>query len=275
MDEPEARPQGTDPQILKGRGAKIALIIGCLLVAVLQLVASAGWGRSVRSALIILATWATLGLVIAGLAFGKRWALRAIAFLIAAVCLWYLADALVGGFPHKGPGPRSIWEPVAVFIAFGLPALKYLFTGRLFLSHASEEAEGDPSSEEDTEVFLINSDDPRMQAAVDEARRRWPEFLKAFENRGPHDIFAVKAPFTDGEITESMWVNVESIEGGGVSGMLANEPLDIASLAQGDQVCVTAGEICDWGYRLAGQEAGNFTQKVIEAAGMDDSAEVV
>jgi hypothetical protein len=57
-------------------------------------------------------------------------------------------------------------------------------------------------------AMTIEDDDPGLLAAVAEGRRRWPEFLQAFERRHPDQIFSVKASFTDGEHTEWMWVVV-------------------------------------------------------------------
>src|SRR5262245_2036309 len=55
--------------------------------------------------------------------------------------------------------------------------------------------------------------DPRFKAAEAEARRRWPEFVAAFNRREPNVAYAVKARFTDGSATEWMWVQVQSIAG--------------------------------------------------------------
>ncbi len=37
-------------------------------------------------------------------------------------------------------------------------------------------------------VVQVDGDDPRMVAAVEEARARWPEFVAAFETRGPATV---------------------------------------------------------------------------------------
>jgi hypothetical protein len=47
-------------------------------------------------------------------------------------------------------------------------------------------------------VVQISEDDPRMKAAVAEARARWPEFVQAFEHPSPQQSnFAVKLPMAE------------------------------------------------------------------------------
>lgn len=114
-------------------------------------------------------------------------------------------------------------------------------------------------------VFGISGDDPRMQAAVAEARRRWPEFVAAFERRTPRHKFAVKAPFTEGEHTEFMWLMVTALEGDRILGTLENEPVELKRLRYGSKVSVRCADLNDW-VISDGQnvEAGGFTIKVFE-----------
>src|SRR5207245_368362 len=74
-------------------------------------------------------------------------------------------------------------------------------------------------------VVEVSSDDPRMVAAVEEGRRRWPEFVAAFNARNsPEQMFAVKARFSDGKNEEFMWVAVRKLEGDSLTGELGNSP---------------------------------------------------
>jgi uncharacterized protein YegJ (DUF2314 family) len=104
-----------------------------------------------------------------------------------------------------------------------------------------------------------------MIAAVDEANRRWPEFVAALQNRkAPDEIFAVKARFTEGEEEEFMWVSVDRIDGERILGRLENSPAMIKSLREGDLVTVPRENLNDWLYSSGGEPVGGFTMKVME-----------
>jgi len=113
-------------------------------------------------------------------------------------------------------------------------------------------------------VVAVDGEDPRMQAAVDEARRRWPEFVAAFETRGP-EHFSVKSPITAGGNTEFIWIEVTAIENDTILGTLANDPMDLGRLKLGSRVRTSAAELNDWIF-FDEKDAmhGGFTIKVVE-----------
>jgi uncharacterized protein YegJ (DUF2314 family) len=108
-------------------------------------------------------------------------------------------------------------------------------------------------------VTVIDDDDPRLQGAVVEARRRWPEFVQAFERRSPDQVFSVKAPFTDGDHTEWMWVIVSSLDRETVEGVLGNAPVDVRTVRENDAVTVRTAEIGDWVYQRGEELVGGFS----------------
>jgi uncharacterized protein YegJ (DUF2314 family) len=112
--------------------------------------------------------------------------------------------------------------------------------------------------------LAVDRDDPRFQAAVAEARRRWPEFVAAFARREPETPFLIKAPFSDGDNRESMWLAVDRIHEGTVTGRLQNEPVSVRGLERGQQVTVKLDIVEDWVYPEGGHLLGGFTQKVIQ-----------
>lgn len=115
-------------------------------------------------------------------------------------------------------------------------------------------------------VVQVANDDPRMIAAVAEARRRWPEFVAAFKARQPGGNYAVKAPITREGNTEFIWLEVIGLEPDYVHGKLANDPIDLGGLKLGDQVEVPVADLNDWTYAhdaAAGEMAGLFTVKVL------------
>jgi uncharacterized protein YegJ (DUF2314 family) len=114
-------------------------------------------------------------------------------------------------------------------------------------------------------VISVDGDDPRMTAAVAEARRRWPEFAAAFEANSDQDApFIVKAQFNEADETEFMWVSVIRIEGETIHGVLENTPHRLRNVKQGQQVAVPLSALNDWLYVKGTDNVGGFTMKVIK-----------
>ena len=113
-------------------------------------------------------------------------------------------------------------------------------------------------------VIEVSDEDPRMQAAVGEARSRWPEFVAAFESQsGEH--FSIKAPVSGGGNTEFIWIDVDQLDGDVIRGRIGNAPVDLGALKEGSPVTVPMAEINDWVFLRKGQPHGLFTTKVLEA----------
>jgi uncharacterized protein YegJ (DUF2314 family) len=112
-------------------------------------------------------------------------------------------------------------------------------------------------------VLGILPNDPRLQAAVSEARRRWPEFVAAFEQRESGQFFSVKVPVREGKQTEFMWLSVSALEHEMIYGRLDNEPVVMKRLHAGDQLRVPVGELNDWLYTRGDTLTGGFTIEVL------------
>jgi uncharacterized protein YegJ (DUF2314 family) len=116
-------------------------------------------------------------------------------------------------------------------------------------------------------LLMVDDDDETVRAAVQEARRRWPEFVAAFEQRGSGERFAVKAPVSRGAQTEFIWLTVTAVEGDLIYGELANAPLALAGLSLGDRVTVAVEQLNDWLVVLGnGTTLGGVTVKAVEQA---------
>lgn len=118
-------------------------------------------------------------------------------------------------------------------------------------------------------VIHIGADDPRMIAAVAEARRRWPEFVDALARREADQMFAAKFPFRNGNPDsepEFLWVLVDRVEGNQVHGQIDNDPLDLP-LKAGDEVSVSVSDLNDWMYGGSEQQIGGFTVQVLRDRG--------
>lgn len=114
-------------------------------------------------------------------------------------------------------------------------------------------------------VITVGDDDQEMAAAVDEACTRWPEFVRAFETRDDREElpFLIKAPFTDGDVTEFMWVQVTGIENDIIYGTLENEPADLPKWNEGDRVQVKVEDLNDWMCVIDNEPVGGFTMRVL------------
>jgi uncharacterized protein YegJ (DUF2314 family) len=114
-------------------------------------------------------------------------------------------------------------------------------------------------------VPIVGSDDPKLQQAVDEARRRWPEFVASFELRKPGKLYSAKAPFSEGDETEFMWVEVTAIEGDRIYGKLGNEPVQLSNYREGQKVSFALKDLNDWIIfdEASGQMVGGFTAKIL------------
>lgn len=111
-------------------------------------------------------------------------------------------------------------------------------------------------------VIRVDDDDPRMLAAVTEARSRWPEFVSAFKQRAGQN-FAVKAPVTVGENTEFIWISVDGLEPEYIHGTLDNDPVDLGDLKHGSRVEVAVKDLNDWAFLQNDEPVGLFTVKVL------------
>jgi uncharacterized protein YegJ (DUF2314 family) len=114
-------------------------------------------------------------------------------------------------------------------------------------------------------VIPIEDDDPRLQAAVAEARSRWPEFVEAFKTRSG-DKFAIKAPLRVEEHTEYIWIEVTGLEPEYIHGTIGNEPVALEGMKLGDQVEVPVKDLNDWMFVREAKAIGLFTIKVIDEA---------
>lgn len=111
-------------------------------------------------------------------------------------------------------------------------------------------------------LFLVSEDDPEMQAAAAEARRRWPEFAQAFRTNDG-ELFSVKAPFVEGDQTEFLWVQMLEIKGDTIAGKIGNDPVCITGLKLGSPVEIQVRDLTDWMYLKADEPQGGFQMKVI------------
>lgn len=125
---------------------------------------------------------------------------------------------------------------------------------------------GEPEEVASGNLVDVPDDDPEMRAAEAEARANLDGFLAELASPGPgHTLHAVKASFRDGEIVEHMWVGRGlTWDGARFHGHLANEPVDIGNMREGQEVVVDRDEVEDWMYYDDdGAIVGGYTVRVL------------
>lgn len=118
-------------------------------------------------------------------------------------------------------------------------------------------------------------DGDAIHNAIQEARRRWPEFVACFHSRKPDDDrFLVKSPFTgDNGQVEHMWLQVFGLEPEYIHGHLLNEPFHTKKLKQGSQVEVPVSTLSDWVCADADDKPlGNFTHLAVQKAAQREAS---
>lgn len=101
-------------------------------------------------------------------------------------------------------------------------------------------------------MFLTNKDDEAINAAMQEARTRLPEFCAAFDRLGQSSEGLFKARFRIGEpdsdSNEYIWCKAQSLGAAGFTGVVLNHAVDPAVPTKDTVVTVTLDDIVDWMY---------------------------
>jgi uncharacterized protein YegJ (DUF2314 family) len=122
-------------------------------------------------------------------------------------------------------------------------------------------------------VTNYSAEDATMNAAIAEAQASLPAFLAhgLDAERIGRDGAGVKVaiPTISREGHEHIWITpFRQWPDGTFSGFLANAPVDLGALRQGDAVDFTAAQISDWSYLSPeGLLYGNYTSRVMFASG--------
>lgn len=120
-----------------------------------------------------------------------------------------------------------------------------------------------PTMAEDTVIPFAN-DDAEMNAAIAKARASLPDFWAKLAAPGQNEAdFSLKLGISDGKQTEHFWCG--QIEGNQESAtcVIANEPIDVFTVAYGERVKVNPAEISDWLYYRNDKIIGAETLRVM------------
>ena len=115
------------------------------------------------------------------------------------------------------------------------------------------------------EVFVYSQDHEEMNAAQIEARKSYPDFLKALQDKcNGCDHFSVKMRFSYGQSNgEHIWIEDLELFNGKVFGKVANIPENIQDLKYGDTVEIVEKNLSDWKYVQNGKLIGGYTLRVM------------
>ena len=123
-----------------------------------------------------------------------------------------------------------------------------------------------------SEIVPVRSGDTEMNAAMQTARNRFPEFWREVSGDQKRVIPAlgglmVKAYFGDssGEPHggEHMWVCGIECDGKTITGVLADTPRHLRNMSTGQQVSFPLERLSDWFYVDGGKAVGAFTVRLI------------
>jgi uncharacterized protein YegJ (DUF2314 family) len=113
-------------------------------------------------------------------------------------------------------------------------------------------------------IIQVEAGDAKVEKAMAEARKRWPQFVQAWSRLGPACEGLVKGRFatTEGG-SEYIWVEVSQAADTHATGTVMNRPANVDGLKQGDTVRVEFGEIVDWAYQDRGKPVGLFVERLL------------
>jgi uncharacterized protein YegJ (DUF2314 family) len=149
----------------------------------------------------------------------------------------FLVSPLVYETPH--PGAWFSWNGAVPFMV--VPAGQWVLVGVAAV------------------VVLVIWLGDRTLDAINEARRRWPEFVRAFEDREPDHTFAVKARIEEDDAYEFMWIVVDRLEGNQISGKINNEPVELKQVRLGDVWTLKREDVLDWLFTTPEGVHGGFS----------------
>jgi uncharacterized protein YegJ (DUF2314 family) len=113
-------------------------------------------------------------------------------------------------------------------------------------------------------VTYVDSNDPKMNAAIEKARASVNTFTQALKSPKPgQSAFSVKMPFTDGKHTEHMWLTSVTFDGQKFHGTVNNDPEMVSNVKIGAKVSIESSKISDWMFVENGKLVGGYTLRVL------------
>jgi uncharacterized protein YegJ (DUF2314 family) len=147
---------------------------------------------------------------------------------------------------------------------FVLPAL-----GLALLSLSNCHSNGDAANAKieragEPTIYNVKSDDPEMDAAIQDSKATLPEFLHVFERQDTATSdFALKVHYDDGPEPEHLWLANLSKQNGKLYGVVSNLPEFTKAVKEGETVAIDTSKVSDWKYVQNHRLVGGRTIKVL------------
>ena len=122
----------------------------------------------------------------------------------------------------------------------------------------------DSSGSPANRYIFVADDDPRMNAAIGQARASVGDFIAALRSPSPfRSGFMVRVAFSDGRRTERLCVANVTFDGRFFHGAVCDQPRDIKNVLPGQLVSVEPFQITDWQYTDNFKLVGGYTLRVL------------
>lgn len=107
----------------------------------------------------------------------------------------------------------------------------------------------------------VTDDDPRLEAARQEAKETFPEFVKAFKARQPLSSYTVEVKYEEGGVAEYLTINVMKLTDTEVTGPIIGYPR-VVKRQSGETITAPVSAISDWRVETAeGEVSGGYVEK--------------
>jgi uncharacterized protein YegJ (DUF2314 family) len=125
-----------------------------------------------------------------------------------------------------------------------------------------------------SDTVPISGDDAEMNAAIEEARRRLPEFRRVLDEDARRIIPVIEGALVKAAVTsvstgetEHIWLEDVGFEDDRIVGTVASAPNAIPEVVHGEDITVSSEDVSDWVYREGGHTFGGFTVKLMQQRG--------
>jgi len=97
-------------------------------------------------------------------------------------------------------------------------------------------------------IIVVDEFDKEMNFAIQKAKNSVDTFIQAYTGKKNLSGFYVKVPYENPDEVEHLWINVISISGSQIKGLIENTPNERTAVKYGDTVSVDKTGISDWMY---------------------------
>ena len=112
-------------------------------------------------------------------------------------------------------------------------------------------------------VVYVEDDDPAMQAAIEQAKESFDQFLSNYESINADSIGVKFGLETDDKSLEHIWFEPIAITETEFKGICSNDPADVPGLKYGDVKTFSLDRMSDWMIVVGNKCYGGFTIRVL------------